>query len=87
MAVDDAAAASLVFTAPGFRTMARRQGWDIVHLSHPGKRVPLSLMLYQLQRMLDLVPHVPAHGTGIAVPVNLGDAMLLMLRRTTVEVF
>jgi SAM-dependent methyltransferase len=68
-------------TAAGFRALARRQGWEIVQLSHPGKRVPLSLILHQLRRMLGLPWRVSGIGAGVGIPVNLGDAMLLVLRR------
>jgi SAM-dependent methyltransferase len=69
------------FTIPGFRALAQRQGWEVVRVSHPGKRVPLSLILFQIRRMLGLAPRVSASGAGIGIPVNLGDAMLLILRR------
>jgi len=71
------------FTVPGFRALAQRQGWDVVRLGHPGKRVPLSLILFQIRRMLRLAPRVPARGAEIGIPLNLGDAMLLILRRSS----
>ncbi len=69
------------FTARGFRVLAARQGWDVLTVEHPTKRVPLSLIRYQLQRMAGLKPRRDAGGGGIGIPVNLGDAMLVALRR------
>ena len=69
------------FTVPGLRALAQLQGWEIVLLSHPGKRVPLSLVLYQVRRMVGFAPQVSERWGAIGIPVNLFDAMLVILRR------
>lgn len=69
------------FTIAGFRALARREGWEVALATHPTKRVPLSLILYQLRRMLGLRPRARETGGSIGIPVNLFDAMLLVLRK------
>jgi SAM-dependent methyltransferase len=69
------------FTAKGFRALAKRQGWNLLRLTHPGKRVPLSLIVYQLLRMIGFRAGRVIGSSRIGVPVNLGDAMLLLLQR------
>ena len=70
------------FTEAGFRALAHRQEWEVIQVAHPGKRVPLSLIVYQLGRMLGLKPRVSSAGATIGIPINLRDTILLMLRRS-----
>jgi hypothetical protein len=54
-------------------------GLRVESLAHPAKTVPLSLILFQLRRMLGLRGRVTAGSVGI--PVNLFDAMRIVLRK------
>jgi hypothetical protein len=60
--------------------LAESVGLRIERVDHPWKIVPLSLIVFQLRRMLHLsLPQSPAAGVGI--PVNLFDAMRVVLRK------
>ena len=63
------------FTPAAMRTMLQRAGLEVVSLTHPWKRVPASLIAYQLQRMIGLTPRPLAGLRRFALPVNLWDAM------------
>jgi len=67
------------FTPESMRRMADGLGLQVEALDHPGKVVPLSLILFQLRRMAGF----PGGGaTGSAgIPVNLFDAMRVILRK------
>ena len=61
--------------------MAASVGLTLEHFDHPRKLVPLSLITFQLRRMAGLRPgQVKAPG-GIGLPVNLFDAMRVVLRK------
>jgi hypothetical protein len=51
------------------------------HCDHPAKIVPLSLIVFQLRRMLGLRGAGPATASQFGVPVNLFDAMRIVLRK------
>jgi 2-polyprenyl-3-methyl-5-hydroxy-6-metoxy-1,4-benzoquinol methylase len=63
------------FTPDAMRSMLKAAGLEVVSLTHPWKHVPVSLIVYQLQRMAGLTPKAFAALAGLAVPVNLWDAM------------
>jgi SAM-dependent methyltransferase len=67
------------FTPESMRRLAGGLGLAVEALEHPGKVVPLSLILFQLRRMLGLRGAVKAGSVGI--PVNLFDAMRIILRK------
>jgi SAM-dependent methyltransferase len=74
------------FTRESMRRLAAGLGLVVEHLDHPWKIVPLSLIAFQLRRMLGLGIG-GADGAGgmttasrIGVPVNLFDAMRIVLR-------
>jgi SAM-dependent methyltransferase len=67
------------FTPDSMRGLAAALGLELVALDHPWKVVPLSLVFFQLRRMLGLSGGVRAGGIG--VPLNLFDAMRVVLRR------
>jgi 2-polyprenyl-3-methyl-5-hydroxy-6-metoxy-1,4-benzoquinol methylase len=67
-------------TAAGIRRWADRNGMRIEALQHPWKLVPLSLVAFQLARMAGLKPSAGARSDW-GVPVNLFDAMRVVLRR------
>jgi SAM-dependent methyltransferase len=69
------------FSQASMRQMAATVGLEVEHIDHPWKIVPLSLIHFQLARMIGLNPrHVPAWG-GAGLPVNLFDAMRVVLRK------
>jgi SAM-dependent methyltransferase len=69
------------FTQPSLRAMAAGLGLAVEHVDHPWKLVPASLIAFQLRRMLGLRPAGVGAGSRIGVPVNLYDAMRLVLRK------
>jgi hypothetical protein len=53
-----------------------------VHLDHPWKIVPASLILFQLRRMLLGRPgNASTAGSRLGIPINLFDAMRVILRK------
>ena len=68
------------FTPESFRRLAGKLGLTVERLEHPGKIVPLSLIAFQLKRMLGWRGRAtPASPLGL--PVNLFDAMRVILRK------
>jgi SAM-dependent methyltransferase len=67
------------FTPNSIKRLADGLGLRVESLDHPAKVVPLSLILFQLRRMLGLRGGVTAGSVGIAV--NLFDAMRIVLRK------
>jgi hypothetical protein len=53
----------------------------VVSLTHPSKKVPVSLIGYQLQRMVGLTPRRIPLLNRFSVPVNLWDAMRVIARK------
>ena len=69
------------FTPDSMSRMARSAGLDRESIDHPWKIVPLSLVLFQLRRMLGLPQGTQASAGGIGLPLNLFDAMRVVLRK------
>ena len=69
------------FTPESIRQLSRRLGLLVERLDHPWKSVPASLILFQLRRILGLPSVRVSAGSSIALPVNLFDAMRLVLRK------
>ncbi len=69
------------FTPESMRRMSARIGLSVEHLDHPWKSVPVSLILFQLRRMFGIGGAPVTAGSSIAVPVNLFDAMRIVLRK------
>jgi SAM-dependent methyltransferase len=68
-------------TRESIRRAAPSLGLSLERCDHPTKIVPLSLIFFQLRRMLGL-PSPPKNvSSRIGLPVNLFDAMRLVLRR------
>jgi len=63
------------FTPRSMTLMLEAAGLRVVELSHPWKRVPLSLFAYQLQRLAGLKPRLFPALNKWAIPINLWDAM------------
>jgi SAM-dependent methyltransferase len=68
------------FTVDGFRRWAPRLGMRLEAYDHPLKIVPLSLIMFQLGRMIGW-KSATMPGRRFGVPVNLFDAMRIVLRR------
>jgi SAM-dependent methyltransferase len=69
------------FTREGMRRLSADVGLSTLHFDRPWKIVPASLALFQLQRMLHLPVRRLAAASGIGVPVNLFDAMRIVLQK------
>jgi 2-polyprenyl-3-methyl-5-hydroxy-6-metoxy-1,4-benzoquinol methylase len=69
------------FTRESMRRMAMAQALAMDHFDHPAKIVPLSLIVFQLRRMVGMRGAPAAAASGIGVPVNLFDAMRVVLRK------
>jgi SAM-dependent methyltransferase len=69
------------FTPESLRRMSARLGLALEHADHPAKIVPLSLIVFQLRRMLGLRGVGLATASQFGVPVNLFDAMRIVLRK------
>jgi len=72
------------FTPKALELMGNRLGLELVSVEHPSKKVPLSLMLYQMCRPFNyqLKPH-PFLGS-IGLTINTFDAMRLIFRKNKV---
>lgn len=73
------------FTAESMRRLGARLDLGVERLDHPWKIVPLSLIAFQLKRMVRMgsaSAQAPASSLGrIGMPVNLFDAMRVVLRK------
>jgi len=66
------------FTRASMSRMIERAGLRVVELSHPWKKVPLSLVLYQLQRLAGLSQRKVKTLNSVALPINLWDSMRVL---------
>jgi len=69
------------FTPDSMQKLASRTGLRYQTLDHPWKVVPLSLILFQLKRMIGLTPKKSTAASNVGVPVNLFDAMRVVMRK------
>jgi 2-polyprenyl-3-methyl-5-hydroxy-6-metoxy-1,4-benzoquinol methylase len=69
------------FTQDSVRLMSAGLGLSVEHVDHPWKIVPASLIAFQLRRMLGLRSAGGAATSRVGVPVNLFDAMRIVLRK------
>jgi hypothetical protein len=67
------------FTPESIRRLVQSLGLTIESMDHPWKLVPLSLISFQLRRLLGLRPRAMASRFG--VPINLFDSMRVVLRK------
>ena len=70
------------FTRESVRRMTAPLGLSMEHFDHPAKIVPLSLIIFQLRRMFGIRGAPVFVASGIGVPVNLFDAMRIVLRKS-----
>jgi 2-polyprenyl-3-methyl-5-hydroxy-6-metoxy-1,4-benzoquinol methylase len=73
------------FTRESMHRMSASVGFATERVDHPWKIVPVSLVLFQLRRMLGFHGTGPAAANRIGVPVNLFDAMRIVLRKAPSE--
>lgn len=71
------------FTQCGIRMLAKRLGLEVVAVDHPWKSVPIGLITYQVSRNFKSRLAAPTFLNHISIPVNLFDAMRVVLRRTS----
>ena len=69
------------FTPASMAGLAASLGLALAALDHPWKFVPLSLVTFQLRRMLGLAPRAAGGRRGL--PVNLFDAMRVVFHKPT----
>jgi hypothetical protein len=69
------------FTHASMQGLAKRLGLRLESFDHPGKIVPASLITFQLRRMLHMPAPSSSAGSRLGIPVNLGDAMRVVLRK------
>ena len=69
------------FTTASMQRLAARSGLHLENLDHPSKIVPLSLVTFQLRRMFGRPSSPPSHASNIGLPVNLFDAMRVVLSK------
>lgn len=69
------------FTPQSLHQIAASLGLSLVCCDHPGKLVPLSLILFQVRRILGLGGSSITAASHVGVPVNLFDAMRIVLRK------
>lgn len=72
------------FTRAAMDNLSKRLGMRLERFDHPWKVVPLTLIMFQLRRMLGLKPQREPKTSAIGVPVNLFDAMRVILRKPKV---
>jgi SAM-dependent methyltransferase len=69
------------FTRESMRRMAAGLGLTVEHMDSPWKIVPLSLVLFQLQRIAGRRARAFPAASSLGVPINLLDAMRIVLRK------
>lgn len=71
------------FTRASLERLFARAGFELSHLSHPWKVVPLSLAMSQAATMIGLkLPQLPQTFSRIGLPANLFDSMQLLFHKT-----
>jgi SAM-dependent methyltransferase len=71
------------FTRESLHRIAAASGLSVIHVDHPAKLVPLSLIAFQLRRMLGMSNPRVAASSGIGIYLNLFDAMRVLLQKET----
>jgi len=69
------------FTRESIRRMSLPLGFRMESFGHPWKIVPVSLIAFQIRRMLSLQTSGTSTAGRLGVPVNLFDAMRVVLRK------
>ena len=69
------------FTRASIERLAQRLGLFLKSYDHPWKIVPMSLIVFQFGRMLGICPAGLPAASRLGLPVNLFDAMRIVLRK------
>jgi SAM-dependent methyltransferase len=69
------------FTRKSINRISAALGLSVESCDRPWKIVPLSLIIFQLRRMLGFHGPPTAAASRVGVPVNLFDAMRIVLRK------
>jgi SAM-dependent methyltransferase len=69
------------FTRDSMQGLARSLGLRLESFDHPWKVVPVSLILFQVGRMVGIRSAGASTASRLGVPVNLFDAMRVVLRK------
>jgi SAM-dependent methyltransferase len=69
------------FTRTSMLRLGKSLGLQMERFEHPWKTVPLSLIAFQLARMVGLHRRAQSSASQIGIPVNLFDAMRVVLRK------
>ena len=69
------------FSERSIRRLGASLGLTVEHFDHPWKFVPLSLIAFQLRRILNLRTAAEPSTSRLGLPVNLFDAMRVVLRK------
>jgi SAM-dependent methyltransferase len=69
------------FTIESMHRLANRIGLRLEYVDHPWKLVPVSLIWFQLQRMMGMNAARGSGGGSFGVPINLFDAMRVVMRK------
>jgi hypothetical protein len=69
------------FSRESITCLAGSLGLIVERIDHPWKIVPLSLIMFQLRRMLQVSWHMQLPAAGVGLPLNLFDAMRVVLRK------
>ena len=69
------------FTPESLKRLGAKLGLRLLAADHPWKIVPLSLILFQLRRMLGLRARGKPPVSHVGLPVNLFDAMRIVLQK------
>ncbi len=69
------------FTQESMRRLSADLGLSVEQVDHPWKLVPASLIVFQLRRMLGLRGQGVTTASRVGMPVNLFDAMRIVLRK------
>jgi SAM-dependent methyltransferase len=70
------------FTLESIQRMSRALGLRIEFCDHPWKIVPISLIAFQMRRMLGMRTAGTSTASGVGLPVNLFDALRIVLRKS-----
>jgi SAM-dependent methyltransferase len=69
------------FTGASMRRLSQRLQLRLESVDHPWKIVPLSLITFQLRRMLGFGSSAAPRSSNVGLPVNLFDAMRVVFRQ------
>lgn len=69
------------FTRESIRRISHPLGLSMESYDHPWKVVPISLIAFQIRRMLGIRTTGTSTTSGVGLPVNLFDAMRIVLRK------